>query len=424
MIIILILAVGLVPNISSAAHASLVWQQATEIPAQPARRLYVHNDTLYIASGPRIYRFDHQASQWDTLAELDPGVTLTSAIIQVGDRLFAGTFNMGVFESDNNGASWTQRNAGLSGLAGLGALDIADFTVRGDSLYVGTVGARVFAMNLTTPSNWVSYSDGIPDNTSANIISLYEFDHYLLTGAGLNSSLFRNAPDSASWNEVPFSAFDPRGAGMLDMTSRDELVYGVTSNGLFISRDSGATWERYVITNFLIGAGSVAADNDAVYGSIWLPIFGSFYFSSTGSNWQVMDSVPSKLTFNIRVLGGRLYAGRDDGLWYAELNPTDVGGGDPSTPKNFALAQNYPNPFNPTTRIEFTLPRASLVTVDVINLLGQKVKTLLRQRMSAGRFTTSWDGRDSSGDPVATGVYFYRLTAGDVVETRKMMLLR
>jgi hypothetical protein len=279
-------------------------------------------------------------------------------------------------------------------------------------------------MNLNAPPNWVSYADGMPDNLASNVLSLYDFDNYLLAGAGLNSTLYRNAPDTNGWEEYPFSVFDPRGAGMLDMTSLGDLVYGVTSNGLYISRDSGATWERYRVTNFLIGSGSVAADKDAVYGSIWLPIFGSFYFSSTGAGWQVLDSVQSRLTYNLEILEGRLYAGREDGLWFAQLNSTDVDGGDPTVPSAFALAQNYPNPFNPTTTIEYSVPARTDVTLTIFNMLGQRVRTLVNETKSSGSYRLEWTGTDDAGRPVSTGVYLYRLSAGDVVETKKMLLLK
>jgi hypothetical protein len=416
----LLLVLGLTLGTMSNATAGLVWQQVTEVPTQSTLRVYAHNDTLYCGSGARVYRWDHQSNQWDTLAVLDPDVTLTSAIIKAGNRLFAGTYNLGVFESDNNGASWVQNNAGLSGL---GSNSIMDFTIRGDSLYVGTSGAGVFVMNLTTPSNWVGYQDGMPDNIASDVNTLFSVGDYVLAGAGLNSDIYRNGPDTTGWNEYPFFTFDPRGAGMLDMTSLGDLVYGVTSNGLYISHDSGATWLRFAVTNRLIAAGSVAADKDIVYGSIWLPAFGTFYFSSTGSNWQVIDSVQFALTYNIEVLGGRLYAGREDGLWYAELTPTDVGD-KPGLPDDFTLAQNYPNPFNPTTSIEFTLPARGPVSLDVFNLVGQRVRTLVSDFKSAGKHSVIWDGTSDAGQTVSSGVYFYRLSTASFTTSRKMVLLK
>jgi S-formylglutathione hydrolase FrmB len=88
-------------------------------------------------------------------------------------------------------------------------------------------------------------------------------------------------------------------------------------------------------------------------------------------------------------------------------------------PQTFYLYQNYPNPFNPSTTIEFSLPRSSFVTLKVFNLLGEEIATLLAQEFKAGSHTVNWN---PSGAP--SGVYFYRLSAGSFVDTKKMLLLR
>jgi hypothetical protein len=90
-----------------------------------------------------------------------------------------------------------------------------------------------------------------------------------------------------------------------------------------------------------------------------------------------------------------------------------------SLPYDFGLGQNYPNPFNPTTTISYSLAKRSDVTIEVFNLVGQKVTTVHEGSLEAGMHEFTWDGSSS-----ASGVYFYRLTAGDYVETRKMILLK
>ena len=93
-------------------------------------------------------------------------------------------------------------------------------------------------------------------------------------------------------------------------------------------------------------------------------------------------------------------------------------------PLEFALAQNYPNPFNSGTVIEYDVPSQTNVTIDIFNVLGQKVRTLVNKITSAGSYRIEWTGTDDAGRPVATGVYLYRFRAGDVVQTKKMLLLK
>ena len=93
-------------------------------------------------------------------------------------------------------------------------------------------------------------------------------------------------------------------------------------------------------------------------------------------------------------------------------------------PTDFALSQNYPNPFNPTTTINFDLPTKTDVRIKVFNVLGQVVNTLVDQTLEAGSYKVDWDGTNQAGAHAASGVYFYRIVAGDFVETKKMMMLK
>ncbi len=93
-------------------------------------------------------------------------------------------------------------------------------------------------------------------------------------------------------------------------------------------------------------------------------------------------------------------------------------------PTEFTLSQNVPNPFNPSTQVSFALPTAAKVNLSIYNVLGQHVKTLVDTDMRAGYQTVTWDGTDNTGHTVASGVYFYKLNAGDFTATKKMMMLK
>lgn len=103
---------------------------------------------------------------------------------------------------------------------------------------------------------------------------------------------------------------------------------------------------------------------------------------------------------------------------------TDVEEDVPPLPSEFTLEQNYPNPFNPSTTIAFSLPTKSTVTLEVFNILGQRVKILHSGNLSAGRHAVIWDGKNSSRSDVSSGIYIYKLTTGEFVQSRKMILLK
>jgi hypothetical protein len=91
----------------------------------------------------------------------------------------------------------------------------------------------------------------------------------------------------------------------------------------------------------------------------------------------------------------------------------------------FQLRQNYPNPFNPSTTIQFALPQQSNVRLEIFNVLGQRVRTLIADEMyQAGTFNVVWNGLDQFNKPVPSGMYIYRITAGDFVDSKRMMFLK
>jgi hypothetical protein len=93
-------------------------------------------------------------------------------------------------------------------------------------------------------------------------------------------------------------------------------------------------------------------------------------------------------------------------------------------PTSFTLKQNYPNPFNPETAIDYVVAQSGHVELAIYNILGDKIKTLVSGYQAAGNYTIKWQADTDGGTSVASGVYFYKLTAGDYTDTKKMTLLK
>jgi hypothetical protein len=109
--------------------------------------------------------------------------------------------------------------------------------------------------------------------------------------------------------------------------------------------------------------------------------------------------------------GGGFFGGAD--VWMTYVYE------DTQLPIEFKLSQNYPNPFNPTTTISYSLPEPSYVVLEIYNILGQKTKTLVSEHQEAGNHTVVWQAND-----ISSGMYFYRIVAGDHTESKKMLLLK
>ena len=105
--------------------------------------------------------------------------------------------------------------------------------------------------------------------------------------------------------------------------------------------------------------------------------------------------------------------------------PTGIDDGTESAlPHRVTLDQNYPNPFNPSTSISYALPRQSRVVLEVVNVLGQRVQTLVDEVRPAGVYVARWNGLSAAGVPAASGVYFYRLRTDATILAKKMVLLK
>jgi hypothetical protein len=112
-------------------------------------------------------------------------------------------------------------------------------------------------------------------------------------------------------------------------------------------------------------------------------------------------------------------------IFYNNLNDFLVGIQDqPVQPHNFKLYQNFPNPFNPNTSIKYELNKSGKISLKIYNILGQEVRTLINTKQSQGIHSVLWDGKNNHGQLVSSGVYLYRLEAGEFVKTRKMILVK
>jgi hypothetical protein len=120
-------------------------------------------------------------------------------------------------------------------------------------------------------------------------------------------------------------------------------------------------------------------------------------------------------------LYAELQAALDEGRLPGTVSVSETGGDIPTT---LQLSQNYPNPFNPTTQIQFSLPNQADVKLEVYDVAGRLVTTLINDNLTSGNYTVTWNATNRSGQTVSSGVYLYRLQAGDIVETKRMTFIK
>ncbi|MCG3119725.1 MAG: hypothetical protein ALAOOOJD_02236 [bacterium] len=140
---------------------------------------------------------------------------------------------------------------------------------------------------------------------------------------------------------------------------------------------------------------------------------GEFKISATSATGDAEQAVPVSVG-----------NGRSVGNVELTLGTTSVKETAAEVPTKFELEQNFPNPFNPETSIKYHLPARTNVTLRVYNALGQEVRTLISALQEAGVYAATWDGKDNNGRQLSTGLYLFRLEAGDFVMTRKMAMVK
>jgi hypothetical protein len=133
----------------------------------------------------------------------------------------------------------------------------------------------------------------------------------------------------------------------------------------------------------------------------------------SGSSWKKYEAYGIERNAVIRAI-----------VIYREDLPSHVAAEIMSLPKGHRLYQNFPNPFNPTTQITFSLAKREFVHLEILDVLGQSVKTLSYREYSAGDHILAWNGRNQLGNNVPSGIYLYRLIAKNHFQTKKMLLLR
>ena len=228
-----------------------------------------------------------------------------------------------------------------------------------------------------------------------------------------------------------FKAFTVRIKFKLEeIINRNPLLIGGGSYrwiGILLNRDSTLTlmynniYEVKAATHYTLRTWHEAMVNyDSVKASANLYLDGVHIASAVYAIEHSMNN-PDRQFLAYNPATATCYKGymKDLRIYLSVLDPTSVHGQTRDNPVTPSLQQNYPNPFNPRTNIEFTLPEAAFVTLKIFDLLGREITTLVAEQRAAGIHRCRWNG-----EGLPSGVYLYRLAAGDFMQTKRLILLR
>lgn len=311
----------------------------------------------------------------------------------------------GVFLSTNNGVDWS--------LVGLSGNDVRDLEFDSNGfLYAGTWGVGVFKSE-DDGTTWTELSDGL---TNLAVNSLAITSNGDIFAATFGTGIAKLEHGTTTWTQLANSYF----VVWTLAASQDDKVYaGTYGDGLHVSSDFGATWTKVGNSPATYIYSLVFDASDNLYVSSWTAGVYVLSSSESAANFQSVGmSGAGVSTVFVDKVNSSLYVGTKSGQIYEYVNATDIE--EPADlPTEFALEQNYPNPFNPTTNIKFSVINTGNYSLKVYNILGEEVVTLINNQLNPGNYTVTFDA-----SKLSSGIYIYHLSGSNLNMVKKMMLMK
>jgi photosystem II stability/assembly factor-like uncharacterized protein len=412
--------------------------------------LVTNNGDVYAGlSGGGIYRSTDNGENWQQV-----GITVSSvkkiAINPVNSHMFAAV--NGISRSTDSGETWQPMNNGLSGM------DVRSFVIKDD----GTIFAGCAISNWAYPNPCIFHSTDNGNSWSVIENGLQRHDVGAMTVdaegnvyAGNYYGVYKSTNNGSNWFNIGGAggakglSFNSHGdlflasygGGFWKLPEGDTTWVDLTSNigsnytyTLFVgsndfiythqkrSTDNGQTWTTYSVGDFVYSV----AENSAGHIFIGTNSYGQGIYRSVdyGDTWELIrNGLPSPV-IDINSLAvdsdDYLYAGTNGMSMFKTTTSTVTSVEEIKlNPVSFYLEQNYPNPFNPNTKIHFTIPRESHVTLKIYDILGKEMETLVNEIVQPGNYERLYDG-----SRLTSGVYFYRLVTDSYTSTKKLILLK
>ena len=393
------------------------------IPLADVGTVFVSGTNLFAGTKTGdIFRSTDGGASWKLVvpAPSGTGSYYGAAFAANGQKVVASS-GTSMFLSTDNGASWTGDASWTDGSP------VNALAFNGTSVFAGTNGDGIYR---STDNGTIWTGPSLPAYTYVNSLAVIGTDIFAATSGGL----YRSIDNGSSWNVM----------GLVDSAANiavggTNLFVGSSGYGLSLSGNNGTSWTSitsglpnnpmvspscYILALGVSGTdlfASVALGNGGFSGGPTDK--GIFLSTDNGSHWKAVDSGLTDLGVqSLAANGTKLFAGTDSsGIWEVPVASLTTGVKESvgKTPREFSLSQSYPNPFNPTTVINYQIRLTSHVTLKVYDILGREVESLVDRQQTAGNYSVSFDGSN-----LPSGVYLYRLQAGNFSSVKKMMLLK
>ena len=379
------------------------WVQCSGIASGSVNTLLTSGGSIFAGTNNGVYISTNMGLFW---SQTSLNNTAVNSFVISGSNIFAGTLK-GIYQSTNNGLTWT--------IAGMINKEVWSLIAIDNNIFAGTYGDGVY-ISTNSGLNWAQTSFVGPWVYTFAVIGskifagTYGYGIYFSTNNGLNWSQTTLSPN------LYVRSFATRGNSIYVGSGTDN-----DQTGLFFSANTGSTWYSTVMNNkavlsLAVSGTSLLAGTHSANG-VYLSTNNCITWISKNEGFSIIPPVKALL-----ISGNYILAGTDNyGIWRRSLTEV-IGIQSISTevPSAFSLFQNYPNPFNQSTIINFQCSMNSNVILKVFDITGKEVATLVNEVLQPGFYEVRFDAPAT----LSSGIYFYKLTAGEFVETRRILLIK
>lgn len=395
-----------------------------------------------------IFKTTNGGITWDTLIR---GVTVRDLDIHPNNpQIIYATLGLnaltqpGIIKTTDGGNSWVKADYGIHMSWESGPVVLAIDSKQSDTLYTGTDGpfggypyksinGGETWFRIDPDTNWVwrktlsgdsSLVDPLEDGISSIAVDFTNNQHIYLGTAGLGE-IFYTYDGGKNWNITGLTEQDGIYDIEVDPYSSEKVYAGTSRNGFLISTDTGFNWQS--INSGLPDSSEVKSieisnnrNNQNMFIIATQGGIGGIYRNVNFNKWEKVG-IENKPIYTIKLFLERIYAG-SNGIYVKDII-TEVCE-DISTPLSANLYPNYPNPFNSNTNIKYVIEKEENVTIEIYNILGERIKTLLSEIKLPGEYITHWNGTDDIEKTVSSGLYICILICNNKILNTKIIYLK
>lgn len=373
---------------------------------------------ISIASCAGMYRSTDNGVNWvkRTIHTSHEWADFTALSFRNSTTGFAGDINGYVYTSTNGGVDWWNPlppNGAAVQIAD--GASVTSFAYISTYLFAatkpfksGVAGGVYFSSD--NGANWIRRSTGLPTlaDTNTNVTSLTVLGTNLFASTG--HGVYKSADNGVSWTQAGLMW-----RNVTSLAVKGTELFAGTSQGVFRSNDNGNNWSHSLQDKWITAIAVI--DTNVFAGTL---AQGVYWMFNPDSSWKNRGLSGTNIT-GFAANNGYLFAATNgNSVWKSQINLlTPVDDIKYNLPEEFHLSQNYPNPFNPSTNIQYVISSMQFVSLKVYDILGKEIAVLVNEEKSAGKYEVEFNATG-----LTTGIYFYRIQAGNFTETRKMIYLR